>query len=153
MSGVQVGTPRRALEGRKLNTAIDVHIRCSVVLFAAINSSKKIPEEFGDGQQWVEARKDVRRRDARSFRALSIGLLSEPMTPVDVRPSELIADTPTQLRFSTHIMDLTSDLNLILKSHDSTLVRRPEFRVDDLDEFLKEAYRIVGHVALQPKRG
>jgi hypothetical protein len=50
-------------------------------------------------------------------------------------------------------MDLTSDLNLILKSHDFPTVKRREFRVNDLDEFLKEAYRIVGHVALQPKRG
>jgi phosphoglycerate dehydrogenase-like enzyme len=50
-------------------------------------------------------------------------------------------------------MDLTSDLNLLLKSHDCPPIRHREFRVDDLDEFLKEAYRIVGHVALQPERG
>lgn len=68
-------------------------------------------------------------------------------------PSEIIVHPNATLRSSTHIMDLTSDLNLILKSHDSPPIRRREFRVNDLDEFLKEAYHIVGHVALRLKRG
>lgn len=44
-------------------------------------------------------------------------------------------------------MDLTPVFNQVLAGHDSVLVKPREFRIRELDEFLKEAYRIVGHVA------
>jgi hypothetical protein len=44
-------------------------------------------------------------------------------------------------------MDLTPVFNQILAAHDSRPVEPHVFRLQDLDEFLKEAYRIVGHVA------
>ncbi|KAF2275674.1 uncharacterized protein EI97DRAFT_434094 [Westerdykella ornata] len=44
-------------------------------------------------------------------------------------------------------MDLTADFNAILKSNGcSQLVKQREFRVSQLDEFLKEAYRIRAHI-------
>lgn len=44
-------------------------------------------------------------------------------------------------------MDITPVFNQVLAKHDAPPVKPYEFHVDDLDEFLKEAYRIVGHVA------
>jgi hypothetical protein len=44
-------------------------------------------------------------------------------------------------------MDITPVFNQILVQHDAHPVEPYAFRLDDLDEFLKEAYRIVGHVA------
>ena len=44
-------------------------------------------------------------------------------------------------------MDLTPVFNQVLAAHDSRPVEPHVFRIQDLDEFLKEAYRIVGHVA------
>ena len=44
-------------------------------------------------------------------------------------------------------MDLTPVFNQVLAAHDTQLVQPHVFRLQDLDEFLKEAYRIVGHVA------
>jgi hypothetical protein len=44
-------------------------------------------------------------------------------------------------------MDITPVFNQILVQHDTHPVEPYAFRLDDLDEFLKEAYRIVGHVA------
>ncbi|KAF2746345.1 hypothetical protein M011DRAFT_404725 [Sporormia fimetaria CBS 119925] len=43
-------------------------------------------------------------------------------------------------------MDLTSDFNLLLRSHGCSSIERGEFHVDELEEFLKEAYRIRGHI-------
>jgi len=45
-------------------------------------------------------------------------------------------------------MDLTPAFNEVLQRHDSRPVEPYTFRIQDLDEFLKEAYRIVGHVAV-----
>lgn len=44
-------------------------------------------------------------------------------------------------------MDITPVLNQVLITHDAAPIEPHVFRVEDLDEFLKEAYRIVGHVA------
>lgn len=44
-------------------------------------------------------------------------------------------------------MDITPVFNQVLARHDAQPVEPYVFRVEDLDEFLKEAYRIVGHVA------
>jgi hypothetical protein len=44
-------------------------------------------------------------------------------------------------------MDITPVFNQVLAKHDAKPVEPYIFRVEDLDEFLKEAYRIVGHVA------
>jgi hypothetical protein len=44
-------------------------------------------------------------------------------------------------------MDLTPLFNQLLAAHDSKPVEPYVFRLENLDEFLKEAYRIVGHVA------
>jgi hypothetical protein len=44
-------------------------------------------------------------------------------------------------------MDITPVFNQVLAKHDAHPVEPHVFRVEDLDEFLKEAYRIVGHVA------
>lgn len=48
-----------------------------------------------------------------------------------------------------HAMDITPVLNQVLATHNGQPVTPPVFRVEDLDGFLKEAYRIVGHVAQQ----
>lgn len=39
--------------------------------------------------------------------------------------------------------DLTPIFNGVLKSHEAASVRRKSFSVDNLDDFLKEAYKIV----------
>jgi hypothetical protein len=44
-------------------------------------------------------------------------------------------------------MDLIPVFNEALRSHNADPVEPYIFRVQDLEEFLKEAYRIVGHVA------
>lgn len=44
-------------------------------------------------------------------------------------------------------MDITPVFNQVLVKHDAQPIEPYVFRVEDLDEFLKEAYRIVGHVA------
>lgn len=48
-------------------------------------------------------------------------------------------------------MDLTPIFNEFLASHESRPVEPHIFRLQDLDEFLKEAYRIVGHVAVRTR--
>lgn len=44
-------------------------------------------------------------------------------------------------------MDITPVFNQVLAAHNASPVKPYEFRVEALDGFLKEAYRIVGHVA------
>jgi hypothetical protein len=44
-------------------------------------------------------------------------------------------------------MDITPIFNQVLLQHNARPVEPYVFRVADLDEFVKEAYRIVGHVA------
>jgi phosphopantetheine adenylyltransferase len=44
-------------------------------------------------------------------------------------------------------MNITPVLNQVLAKHDAQPVEPYVFRVENLDEFLKEAYRIVRHVA------
>lgn len=44
-------------------------------------------------------------------------------------------------------MDLTPVFNQVLSSHNCQPIHRHVFRLENLEEFLKEAYRIVGHVA------
>ena len=44
-------------------------------------------------------------------------------------------------------MDITPVFNEVLVRLDGRPIEPPVFRVEDLDEFLQEAYRIVGHVA------
>jgi hypothetical protein len=44
-------------------------------------------------------------------------------------------------------MDLTPVFNQVLASHNCQPIRHHVFRLENLEEFLKEAYRIVGHVA------
>lgn len=44
-------------------------------------------------------------------------------------------------------MDITPIFNEVLRRHDAQPVEPYVFRVEDLEEFVKEAYRIVGHVA------
>ena len=44
-------------------------------------------------------------------------------------------------------MDLIPIFNEALRSHNADPVEPYIFRLQDLEEFLKEAYRIVGHVA------
>jgi hypothetical protein len=44
-------------------------------------------------------------------------------------------------------MDLIPVFNEALRSHNTGPVQPYIFRLQDLEEFLKEAYRIVGHVA------
>ncbi|CBX90660.1 hypothetical protein IAQ61_002148 [Plenodomus lingam] len=43
-------------------------------------------------------------------------------------------------------MDITPVLNQVLATHNAGPIEPPVFRVDDLDEFLKEAYRIRTHI-------
>ncbi len=45
-------------------------------------------------------------------------------------------------------MDITPLFNQVLAQHNAPPVQAHVFRVEALDEFVKEAYRIVGHVAL-----
>ena len=44
-------------------------------------------------------------------------------------------------------MDLIPVFNEVLRSHNANPVEPYIFQLQDLEEFLKEAYRIVGHVA------
>lgn len=44
-------------------------------------------------------------------------------------------------------MDLTPVLNQLLAQHNAQPIEPYVFRIEALDEFLKEAYRIVSHVA------
>jgi syntaxin 18 len=44
-------------------------------------------------------------------------------------------------------MDITPIFNQVLAKHDARPIEPPVFRVEALDGFVKEAYRIVGHVA------
>ena len=44
-------------------------------------------------------------------------------------------------------MDITPVFNQVLAAHNAQPLEPYVFRLQDLDEFLKEAYRIVGHVA------
>jgi phosphopantetheine adenylyltransferase len=44
-------------------------------------------------------------------------------------------------------MNITPVFNQVLAKHNAQLVEPYVFRVENLDEFLKEAYRIVRHVA------
>ncbi|KAF2714173.1 snare protein syntaxin-like protein 18/UFE1 [Pleomassaria siparia CBS 279.74] len=44
-------------------------------------------------------------------------------------------------------MDITPIFNQVLVAHDSRIVEHHVFRLQDLDEFLKEAYRIRAHIA------
>jgi hypothetical protein len=50
-------------------------------------------------------------------------------------------------------MDITPVFNQVLAKHDVQPVEPYVFRVEDLDEFVKEAYRIVGHVARRKLEG
>jgi delta 1-pyrroline-5-carboxylate dehydrogenase len=50
-------------------------------------------------------------------------------------------------------MDITPVFNQVLASRNAQLVEPYVFRVENLDEFLKEAYRIVGHVCVASLRG
>lgn len=50
-------------------------------------------------------------------------------------------------------MNITPVFNQVLASHDAQPVEPYVFRVENLDEFLKEAYRIVGHVFIASLRG
>lgn len=43
-------------------------------------------------------------------------------------------------------MNITPVFNQVLAQHNARPVEPYVFRVENLDEFLKEAYRIVGHV-------
>lgn len=61
--------------------------------------------------------------------------------------SWLAFDASRPSRRSNHDMDITPVFNQVLAAHDSRPVEPYTFRLQDLDEFLKEAYRIVGHVA------
>ena len=45
-------------------------------------------------------------------------------------------------------MNITPVFNQVLASHNAQPVEPYVFRAENLDEFLKEAYRIVGHVTL-----
>lgn len=50
-------------------------------------------------------------------------------------------------------MNITPVFNQVLASHSAQPVEPYVFRVENLDEFLKEAYRIVGHVYAASARG
>lgn len=52
-----------------------------------------------------------------------------------------------QLYEHSTTMDVTPIFNQVLVRHEAHPVEPYVFRVEDLDEFVKEAYRIVGHVA------
>lgn len=54
---------------------------------------------------------------------------------------------------SSTAMDITPVFNQVLTKHNARPVEQYVFRVEDLDEFLKEAYRIVGHVAYHMTAG
>lgn len=47
-------------------------------------------------------------------------------------------------------MDITPAFNELLARHGAAPVEPYVFRAQDLDEFLKEAYRIVGHISRRP---
>jgi len=49
------------------------------------------------------------------------------------------------LHFNT--MDITPVFNEVLAKHGAPPIKPYEFRIEALDDFVKEAYRIVGHVA------
>lgn len=50
-------------------------------------------------------------------------------------------------------MDITPTFNQVLAKHNAPPIKPYEFRVEALDDFVKEAYRIVGHVARRSKMG
>jgi hypothetical protein len=58
-----------------------------------------------------------------------------------------IQQAPYALSSTCTTMDITPIFNQVLVRHDAQPVESYVFRVEDLDEFLQEAYRIVGHVA------
>ena len=61
----------------------------------------------------------------------------------------------SKLAAQTHsnTMDITPVFNQILAKHDAHPIEPHVFRVEALDDFVKEAYRIVGHVARLDSRG
>ena len=50
-------------------------------------------------------------------------------------------------------MNITPVFNQVLASHNAQPVEPYVFRLENLDEFLKEAYRIVGHVTRHELKG
>ena len=50
-------------------------------------------------------------------------------------------------------MDITPTFNQVLAKHNAPPIKPFKFRVEALDDFVKEAYRIVGHVARRSKMG
>ena len=50
-------------------------------------------------------------------------------------------------------MNITPVFNQVLAGHNAPPVGPYVFRLENLDEFLKEAYRIVGHVTLHKLEG
>lgn len=71
--------------------------------------------------------------------------LAEPVKP-GLFPSA--GCSPCQHNINpTRTMDLIPVFNEALRSHNADPVEPYIFRLQDLEEFLKEAYRIVGHVA------
>jgi hypothetical protein len=53
----------------------------------------------------------------------------------------------SKLRVHCTTMDITPIFNQVLLKHNARPIEPYVFRIQDVDEFLKEAYRIVGHVA------
>lgn len=72
------------------------------------------------------------------------GPLAESVKP-GLFPCCSLSSMPIQY-YPTHTMDLIPVFNETLRSHNADPVEPYIFRVQDLEEFLKEAYRIVGHV-------
>ena len=72
------------------------------------------------------------------------GPLAESVKP-GLFPCCRLSSMPIQY-YPTHTMDLIPVFNEALRSHNADPVEPYIFRVQDLEEFLKEAYRIVGHV-------
>jgi hypothetical protein len=75
---------------------------------------------------------------------------SSPATPAAIIVI-CASSTEASTIYST-TMDITPVFNQALATHDARPIRPYEFRLQDLDEFVKEAYRIVGHVANQTSR-
>lgn len=88
------------------------------------------PWLVGDGVTCCKRRRSSKRANGR------------PLSPADL---SIPSFTPALQR--QHDMDITAAFNQCLAAQNSRPVEPHIFRLQELDEFLKEAYRIVCHVA------
>lgn len=87
-----------------------------------------------------------RRRSRRTSWSSSESRAGTPAASIVIRHFQG-SSMPPSFSVPSTTMDITPIFNQVLGTHDARPVEVYIFRVEDLDEFVKEAYRIVGHVA------